>query len=390
MCSNHKNKLYIDLNISDHCNFGCKYCGFAKAEVPKHKMDVQAFFDFYERLVNHPRFHHYERCQIALFGGEPSLEYKLVNEILKKYVKDDRVSFLLYSNGSDAFFKIQHDLRKFTKRSLPDDKFIIQVSYDGAPVHDQNRVLKNGKPTSKLVKATIMEWRKRYKDLNFLKLVIKSTLGYSSLPHMFAAYEDVYKLAKKASASNIVITYNPSLDTFDSEEDMLAKYGAEYEQNLLQIMNHILATGDNIFNWFGDKRKICAMGKDMMTLDTRGNVYPCHSYYCLKNPDSIRIGNIGDANILTKIVRAQTYYRDTINGDNEPDVCQSCHSNSCKRCNIALLDLSKKKTRAEKLVDHPSSKNNCALYRKADLVFQAYLRLVKKQKSKSRDLGELI
>ena len=141
------NVFGLEVTTTEACNYQCKYC-FERDHVPTEKILTASIIqDKVGELFQAEWFsNQYSGIKLILWGGEPTINHSLCENLFNTFMHDKRVCFFVYTNGSyiKKFLPILKDLkRKEFIGGTP--KVNIQVSYDGNPIHDKNRLDKNGK-----------------------------------------------------------------------------------------------------------------------------------------------------------------------------------------------------------------------------------------------------
>ena len=134
----------LTLNITETCNFRCKYCFFNKKnrriilQINVLKNSKKAV-DFYFKNSNNCNH------QISFIGGEPLLKFNLIKKIVE-YIKtfNNKVSFTIITNGS----LLKEDILNY----LIENMFHITISFDGEKeIQGLNRLSKDKKNSFDIV-----------------------------------------------------------------------------------------------------------------------------------------------------------------------------------------------------------------------------------------------
>ncbi len=158
------------LNVTDDCNFRCKYCGYSgqydywRTHQSKY-MDfdiAKKSLDYFLNILTNYENTGFEQQQrtISFYGGEPLLNFKLIKEVVNyvnRNFKDKNIVFSLTTNGSLLNDEI---IDFFEKHGI-----IPAISFDGPEEeHDRNRVFKSGKGTHDIVFKNIQKIRKKHPE----------------------------------------------------------------------------------------------------------------------------------------------------------------------------------------------------------------------------------
>ena len=372
---NGKREFHVHLNMTRQCNFRCAYCvetGLFKSKtfdplVPK-------FFEWMDRFLASDVFKENFKCiTLCFWGGEPTLEWKSIVKILERFRRDNRVQFMLYTNGSrmpPELGALLIDMAEARRRNSAENAIIsAQVSYDGAPIHDMLRKTVAGKPTADLAKATV-NWMRE----NGVPFSTKATITLETLKYMHEAWKDVSELCGTDHK------YFPTLDYYN---DMTPEQRAnldEYIEDMKTSMKKIAADslkakreGKPVapFRWFDESKDKCAAGQVLFALDVDGKFYSCHTaLYSALTKDHLT-GDIDDdfSIFLTSATKHE---------GERPAACENCQSVFCIRCNVSKYAASKKETFIDRWMDFTGDDDQCRIYKEMGMVTRAYLQLSEK------------
>ena len=142
----------FDLELTQDCNFQCKYCierGYFK---PNHMQEhiMQEIINKSDYILN--KSNYCDKLSFGLWGGEPTLNRKNIELLCNHYMDDNRVSYHLFTNSIllDKYYDMIHEINKDGIR------FVTQISYDGYDIHNANRMDKCGRMTGDIVRANIL------------------------------------------------------------------------------------------------------------------------------------------------------------------------------------------------------------------------------------------
>ena len=368
--------LYFDLAVTGQCNMRCAYCSESGMNY-ENKLNAEiipTFISFIDGVLKSTFFKDYENLVIAFWGGEPTLKYQEIIEVVTHFKNDDRVKFMLYTNG----FKIPDSLKdlllslKDVKLKDQRNKFYVQISYDGSPIHDLKRVKIGGGSTSKEVLESI-KWVRE----NGVPYSLKSTITVDTLKYLYEAFLDVTSL----SSGGLGEDYFPTLDYYNAEMDheFFEQHLEDMKLNLKKIAAHILnlrkrGVTPPTFKWFNSSAASCTAGIDLFAIDVDGKVYACHGcFYTITKNDHF----------------AQTIFDDNLDGivamkakhgacfGNTPEECNNCEALFCVRCNAVRYSVSEKETFKEKWNDYTNRPDLCRVYKEAGLIGRAFKRIEK-------------
>jgi len=345
---------YVDVEVTNSCNFRCSYC----YEKGHYQSDMLSVVDFKAVIDRLSKYVDLGSLHLVLWGGEPLLNYWLMEYIFKSGLVENLKKLLILTNGSLIEYYI--DLFKQYKH-----KVWIQISYDGEPIHSKNRFDIYGKPTTDIVLEAI--------DLlyhNNIEFSLKPTLPIDNLQYMFDAYKDYVKLHNQYKDVNLM--YNPTLDHYSkdiSDEALKVLY-----QQLVEIVRFSVKEGYTILSWLlEDKKPLCSAGVSMFSIDIDGDVYPCHGCFYHNSTDH-KWGNIFS---LTNedLDRFRYNYYQAFNKARIED--QQCNYSFCRRCNVTAFKFSDKHSYFDKWIDFKSQPLICKTSKVIHIAKQAYKALMR-------------
>lgn len=322
----------FDLTVTDNCNFRCTYCFEEGSFVDKKFKEEEILYARIKEMRESQWFKdNYDLMNINFWGGEPSMNMKLVRNVFNEYKDDDGVTMFLYSNASNV--KPYLPLFEHTK-----DKFImgrpklyIQFSYDGQPINDIKRRDIAGRSTTDRVKDNY----RLFKKLGY-PVVLKATITPDMFKHLHAAYKDYYELTQGESS------YFPTIEYYHIErldDETFAEYKKDLQTQLILIAKdekqNMIKTGVSSFSWFNPNRALCSAGAHMSVITTGGELYKCHG--CLYNQDDKQ------AHKVTTIHHEKTWLDSLIASSKMhqehmyelPEACRNCEATFCIKCNAA-------------------------------------------------------
>jgi radical SAM protein with 4Fe4S-binding SPASM domain len=231
-------------------------------------------------------------------------------------------------------------------------KFVVQVSYDGNPLHDKNRLTKQGNRTSPIVKNAIQLLVEN--DINF---GLKSTLPWDGFKYLPEIWEDIRGMREEFGnniAYSVTVDYH-NVDFYSRKR--------EVELAILEIarkeINFFREHEGFLSNIFRNDRAYCATAKSMAAIDTKGQVFYCHGCLYSKDAEDFKYASIYDKNFVEKI--RETHER-FYNNDVEPEECQNCVATMCLRCNVTKYQASQIEDHVDRWFDYTSERELCDYY----------------------------
>lgn len=380
--ANTKNRLThsiycIEITTTQYCNFRCSYCFENNTEI-NHSKNLEHDFNLLVKRIDEflesEWFNkEFDSLELAFWGGEPTINYKMIDKILDRYADNPKTNFFMYSNGAFPKRLLDYVNRlKDKKHQNPKiKKYRFQVSYDGNPIHDLSRKTISGKPTSEIVKDSIRQLVEAGEEiivkgtcpLEYVKYIPKSWLEMKSLNEK---YDGMVGYALTVDYHEVVA--KETLLELEKALIQVAKYEREYHRKYGKFLSNI----------FSENRLFCSSGKTMVSIDVDGKVYFCHgAIYHEECEKEMQYTSIYDNDFVEKL--KEKYY--TIPLSEESEVCKECISTMCLRCNVMKYICSKKETLSEKFNDWTSQPDQCEFYKMLGRITRALYYTIKEDQN---------
>lgn len=124
----------IDINTTTKCNLRCSYCVEPFKDTKDFCGDTLGTFlsEVMELLNSKFISTRYLGITICFWGGEPTTNSNTIKKVIEHFRNEDRVKFLIYSNGY-SLDKIKEDLLRYKDVRVLEvhPKVFLQISYDG-------------------------------------------------------------------------------------------------------------------------------------------------------------------------------------------------------------------------------------------------------------------
>ena len=352
----------IDLNLGDNCNFRCSYCFEREHSAARVLTD-----DVLERFISLVKMatETGSTVNINFWGGEPLLHIKHVRRVLDEFTGNERVSFLMYTNG---WYVLDNSDLLLKARETYGKRLVIQVSHDFLPGDLSHRVNPSSTPveTEERVLNAI-----RFLDDNDFEYSVKTTGSFEDLEDNFCEQFVNFHNFRLTLKKRDQIGYGYTPDTCATR----AVNREKFEAQLLKLLKFFAANKlkNPNFRWFNNEnqRLSCGAGKHSFAVDVNGNTKYCHGcfYHNEANDDTLKIANIFDDNAL--FLAEHNYVAE--NSLNLPDgKCKTCDALVCFRCN-AMNCNGDVKHWADPCVD-----NVCEVYKIASKYIEAFRVMSKK------------
>ena len=356
-----KPSFSFEINLIEGCNWACEYCyeGQDKITGKPHVLNQNPdkLLNAIHAILNNDWFNvTFGNMHIDFWGGEPSLNLKLMKTVMDEFKHDDRVRYFIYTNGS-RIPELIETIKDFKDiETFKGNKLDIQVSYDGNPIHDLRRVDKKGRPTSQ----TTIEGMKLLYDNGFI-FKLKSTLMKKDFKRMSAAWDDIYQLRQMFGDR---ITYAPTIDYYSY--DLNEQYLKDLEKSMLEICekeyHFYKKEGTFLFTWLttGAYKRLCGSGKCMAAVDIDGKVYFCHGAIYSGNNTELQFADIFDT---AKLIEGIKKNHERLTYFVYDDECERCVATACLRCSITKYFNSNKNSFIDKFYDLKCQTDLCEYYK---------------------------
>ena len=285
---NHKLNM-IMLNTTDQCNFRCRMC-FCHWDAPKMTKEIA---DKAIELALPRKDPKVEKLTINFFGGEPLLNYDLIQYVIEKW--KDKCRFSITTNGSLLTEEILNYLK--------DNNVGFLLSIDGdKETQDYNRPLANGKGSFELVEPKINMILERYPVVTFRSTIIPETVQYLHHNYQFAKQRgfknyfctpDCYsnwdeKACKELQYQTSLITLDIIKDIYSGNQPLLPKFYTDGLVDYLRIKDNLTVPSVSPFR--------CGMGIYGFGVGATGIISACQEHSTITDDpnDIFIIGNVND------------------------------------------------------------------------------------------------
>ena len=271
-----------------------------------------------------------EKLEIAYFGGEPLLEYELLQSISNKAKKEceKRGLKLVQSITTNGSLLDESRLLWFKK-----EDFFINLSIDGnEKMHNTHRLYADKKGSFADVKRALELLVKHYEPKRFKTITVVTP---SNIEHLQESVEFLHTISNK---SKIIL----SIDYFNN----WSKHSKIYEEIFYELGKYVINSfkkGDiidlepfssKILMQIKNKNQICQFGEFKYAISPRGTIYPCERLIGNDNK-TLSIGDVFNGIDYSK-------WQEIIqNRGNKNSECRECEyknrcNNSCGCTNYYL------------------------------------------------------
>ena len=152
----------ITLQITQQCNFRCKYCVYSEVDNLKQRAhsDKVMSFELAKQAIDFFCCHSVDSASrnIGFYGGEPMLEFDLLKRIVsyaERKLEGKDLTFNITTNGSL--------LNEENAKYLQDHHFFVTLSFDGPQeIQDKYRVFPNGSGTYGVVRRNLSFYQRNF------------------------------------------------------------------------------------------------------------------------------------------------------------------------------------------------------------------------------------
>ena len=303
LCKHHPRRL--QLFVAQHCNLKCKYCyGENNESNSKHLLMT---FDVAKKAVDHliERSGKRKDLQITFFGGEPTLNFKVIKKIVEYCKKieiesNKKFIFELITNGilvegEVAEFVLKHDFLLFVSLDGWREMNSFQrPSVDGIDYFD--KILQNAQYLVKEARRRKSKYKVKIRaNLTSRFFDVKAVADFfESFNFNLIGIGAITPLAWNPDGTPMALTQEQLNKLEEVEEKMMLQSlatrikGGKLTTYINRVFNKRLSSLDKIHSTMG---VICGIGRNTNAVDCEGNIFPCHRYVGM---DSYIIGNIFD------------------------------------------------------------------------------------------------
>lgn len=375
----------IEITTTALCDLSCTYCFEGeKTDTAKLDAELPVLFKRIDSILSDETWFkkYYDSLNISFWGGEPTLNPKVIVEIMNKYSTNELVDFHIYTNAFNVGNLNQIIDNVDTKRLR------IQVSYDGREVNDAYRLTKNKKATSNQVLNNLYILAQKGIDVS-----VKSTLPIENMETLYNTwleFRDIQKMLWKVD-KNLTITYSPTIDYVTNVKDESKDEGVRvFRSEFIKIAKEEIAFykehGRYLCAWFGgeDNRKHCSAGYNMAAIDQRGNLYACHGAIYSSKKKELTTGTIHDEDFIEKLSAYSNKFDQPLK--RIAKTCQDCVATTCMVCPIVSHEKSEKEEFFDKWTDNWAN-NLCGFFKAFGEIDRAVQQYIFKEAVKKETLN---
>ena len=309
------------IDLTDKCNMSCLYClRNCNSSDAERIISSEKIHEICDYIVKYCKNYNLDSILVQPWGGEPLLEKNKIFSIQDFLMQAGlRADITIETNGT----LLTDELVK----ELWNRHIYVSVSIDGyESVHDSQRVFNSGRKTHNIVESSIRLLQKYYDD----NVSVIATMTRNSIPYI----EQIIKyFAEELHLKKIKINFVHK-SSFSDNNDLclepeeiractrsifntiinLHKQGIHiFEYNLfIKLKNLLLCNKSDVCCSRG-----CTGGKNMITFDYDGNIYPCD----VTDFPEVCLGNIQDGDMVDIIRNSldNPYFKEKYSPD-----CMKC------------------------------------------------------------------
>jgi len=270
------------LHLTDDCNLRCTYC-FVKDKNPNYMS-----FDVARKALDWAVKGDNDQLGVVFFGGEPLLCFEMMKEIVKygrslEKVTGKKISFSMTSNGTLFSPKILEFMNI--------NRIRFHFSIDGAPrTQDLHRRTIANRGTSQILIEKIPLIRRLEREASVRMTITPQTAKY--------LFENIVFLVEKGFRHIAPVTVfeaqwtEKSLSDLRREWEKVATLFIQYALRGERIELKHLCDGMKFLDSNRSKLYPCGAGRNMISIDAGGDVYPCHRFVANKDLKKYMMGTI--------------------------------------------------------------------------------------------------
>ena len=367
------NNFTLEVTLTQKCDMACTYC-FEGDELQNKKKQhhTDNIIKTIEGMLLDKKFMNiYDGININLWGGEPSLNTKMVLQLFNEFKSDDRISFFMYTNGFN-----RQNIETILKQSIQLENYnnneqrrlSYQISYDGL-IHDKCRIDHNDKGTAKTILENIDYFYKNYQDVRFS---LKSTIVAPDMIDMVDNWLHFKELQLKYPIMNLM--WAPTVEysgVYDIDKELLETIRTQFLMIGKLELEHFKKYKTNVLTWFNELRPaLCSAGVNIANIDLDGDLSICHGALYLTKPEDKKdlfYSNINNNDCIEQLLTNHYKHQEILdNNVRKKDGvqighCEGCVATVCFQCPTVQYSMSKLNEYSQKL--HDPKIDLCDIYK---------------------------
>ncbi|ETT44446.1 MULTISPECIES: radical SAM protein [unclassified Paenibacillus] len=273
------------LMLVQECNLRCSYCYGVNGEYnDRGRMDMDTATQAIDFLFNQALE---EELSICFFGGEPLLNYKLIQDIIpyvqsKEKLTGKRVRYSMTTNGTL--------LTKDVVDYLMEHQVAIQVSLDGdQKTHDFNRYFQNKEGSYDLILNRTEKLRKNgmisaRATVSPVQLDITYTLKHlNEIGFRNVAMYPAVQMLDVKDYEDYSLEFTKLVNYFETLIHSKEYKKAREISNIYKYLRRVHSSSKRHY--------YCGAASHMLAVDVHGDLYPCQRFVSEKN---YSLGNVNE------------------------------------------------------------------------------------------------
>ncbi len=296
----------IMLLVTYKCNLRCSYCYEPKESnfrmtAKKAKLIIQEQMS----SLNDD----YDSVEIQFMGGEPLLEFSLIQEVSEWLWSSPFASKVMALFAPTNGTLLTCEMKTwFTENK---DKIHLGLSFDG------NIDMQNTNRSSSFDKVDLSYFASTWPEQS-----VKMTISPETISHLAEGVKYLHNKGFKYISADLAMgpTINWSKQSLVSYKQELNKLALYYLENPMLIPFSMLRVNIESIGRSKHNVKTCSCGEDMICVDWTGKTYACHLFSPVSLP-------------MDKAVKSNHKYTFSDHSQFESPICAKCILNvSCNHC----------------------------------------------------------
>lgn len=259
----------IKIYVTENCNLRCDYCFVDKSK--NRSMSMETLDKTIRFLLDSN-----EDINITFFGGEPLLEFEKIKNVVDRLkINRERFHFTINTNLT----LLNGEMAEYFK----ENQFTVLYSIDGKKKsHDLHRKTIDGKGTfdNIISKCKMM---KEYEIDSVCKIVITP----QTVEELFESVEYLENLGVTKLYVDIARQLKWKKEELEILKEQFIKIANWITEKKIKLMN---------FSKKNNHRQFCGAGRNQISIDVKGDIYPCYRLVYNK----FLLGNVEDNDYIEK------------------------------------------------------------------------------------------
>lgn len=360
----------ITLQVTQNCNFRCKYCIYSEETNKKQRthsqesMSLKTAKEAIDFLLDHSIDSN--NVNISFYGGEPLLAFDLIKDVVdyvENVFKGKKISYNMTSNGT----LLDEEKINF----LIENDFSLMISLDGPKeINDLNRVYPDGSGTYDSIMEKIHLIHEKYPDYAeklSISMVMDPSNDFDCINSITLDGEDFKPLNLNATIIDTDYDYDNPLNysedyiwkfEYNIFLAFMAYWGRYPIEKISSISRSVVQKALNDLYKFEESPEIktydvpsgpCIPGQMRLFSDVNGNLFPCERVS--ESSEAMKIGSLEEGFDLEQIEYLLNFSQLT------EEECKNCWAfRYCNQCAKKADDGTKKMSKDLKLSNCIESK----------------------------------